>query len=85
MMRKSVRAQEAKEISAEICGQILRATLRAPTAGNLMLCSRVHVTDHNIKNRLAITRDNQPCIFGQAMYFRKFDPEFFGGMSNRCA
>ena len=37
--RKSVRAYEDRPIEPEIKAQILQATLRAPTAGNLMLYS----------------------------------------------
>jgi len=60
--RKSVRAYEPKEVSAEIKSEILNATLRAPTAGNMMLYSIIEVTDQKIKDKLAITCDNQPFI-----------------------
>src|SRR5512139_4334477 len=62
LKRKSVRAYEKREISAEVRAEILKATLRAPTAGNLMLYSIIEVTDQQIKDRLAITCDNQPFI-----------------------
>jgi FMN reductase (NADPH)/FMN reductase [NAD(P)H] len=62
MKRRSVRAYEEKAISAEIRTEILKATFRAPTAGNMMLYSIVEVTDQKIKDRLAITCDNQPFI-----------------------
>lgn len=62
MKRRSVRLYEEKEISADIRAEILKATLRAPTAGNMMLYSIVEVTDQKIKGRLAITCDNQPFI-----------------------
>jgi FMN reductase (NADPH)/FMN reductase [NAD(P)H] len=62
MKRRSVRAYEPKEISAEVRAEILKATLRAPTAGNLMLYSILEVTDQKIKDRLAVTCDNQPFI-----------------------
>ena len=62
MKRKSVRAYEDREISAEGRAEILKATLRAPTAGNLMLYSILDVTDQKIKECLAITCDNQPFI-----------------------
>ncbi|HLO18313.1 MAG TPA: nitroreductase family protein [Anaerolineales bacterium] len=62
MKRRSVRAYEEKEISADVKAEILKATLRAPTAGNLMLYSIVEVTDQKIKDRLAISCDNQPFI-----------------------
>jgi nitroreductase len=60
--RKSIRAYEQKEISADIRAEILKATLRAPTAGNMMLYSIMEVTDQKIKDKLAITCDNQPFI-----------------------
>jgi len=62
MKRRSVRAYEEKEISAEVRAEILQATLRAPTAGNMMLYSIVEVTDQKIKDRLAVSCDNQPFI-----------------------
>lgn len=62
MKRKSVRAFEKQEISPEIRANILKATLRAPTAGNMMLYSIVEVTDQKIKDQLAISCDNQPFI-----------------------
>lgn len=62
MKRKSIRAYENKEISAEVRAEILKATLRAPTAGNMMLYSIVDVTDQKIKDKLALTCDNQPFI-----------------------
>src|SRR5512140_1270042 len=62
MKRRSVRAYKQKEISAEVRAEILKATLRAPTAGNLMLYSIVEVTDQKIKDKLAVTCDHQPFI-----------------------
>lgn len=60
--RKSMRAYENREIEAEIKAEILKATLRAPTAGNMMLYSIVDVTDQKIKDKLAVTCDDQPFI-----------------------
>ena len=62
LKRKSVRAYEQKEISPAIKAQILQASLRAPTAGNMMLYSILDVTDQAIKDKLAKTCDNQPFI-----------------------
>ena len=62
LKRKSIRAYEQKEISPEIKNAILQATLRAPTAGNMMLYSIVDVTDQRIKDRLAVTCDDQAFI-----------------------
>jgi FMN reductase (NADPH)/FMN reductase [NAD(P)H] len=60
--RKSVRAYEGKEISKEVKEKILAATLRAPTAGNMMLYSIIEVKDQDAKEKLVRTCDNQPFI-----------------------
>jgi nitroreductase len=62
MQRKSVRAYEKRDVSPEIKIHILEATLRAPTAGNLMLYSIIEVNDQSKKGALAKTCDNQPFI-----------------------
>ena len=62
LKRKSIRAYEDREIEPDIKATILQATLRAPTAGNMMLYSVIDVTDQHIKDKLAITCDNQPFI-----------------------
>src|SRR5512146_2113976 len=92
MKRRSVRAYEPKEISAEVRAEILKATLRAPTAGNLMLYSIVEVTDQKIKDRLAITCDNQPFIARAPLvwlfladYQRWFDYFLVSGVEKLCS
>ncbi len=60
--RKSVRVYEKREIGAEVKDRILEATLRAPTAGNMMLYSIIEVSDQSAKETLAKTCDNQPFI-----------------------
>lgn len=62
MKRKSVRAYEERAISPEIRAGMLKATLRAPTAGNLMLYSILEITDQAMKDKLAVTCDNQSFI-----------------------
>ncbi|MGB8213649.1 MAG: nitroreductase family protein [Anaerolineales bacterium] len=62
LKRKSVRAYEKKAVPAEVRQELLQATLRAPTAGNLMLYSILEVTDQSVKEELAKTCDNQPFI-----------------------
>jgi len=91
MKRRSVRAYEEKEISADVRAEILKATLRAPTAGNMMLYSIVEVTDQKIKDRLAITCDNQPFIARAPMvwlfvadYQRWFDYFMASGVEELC-
>ena len=60
--RKSVRAYEEKGVSEEVREEILAATLRAPTAGNMMLYSIIEVKEQIKKDTLVRTCDNQPFI-----------------------
>lgn len=60
--RKSVRAYEEKTVPYEIKEEIIKAAMRAPTAGNMMLYSIIDITDQNLKNKLAETCDHQPFI-----------------------
>ena len=60
--RRSTRKYADTPISAEEKDAILQAALRAPTAGNMMLYSIIEVEDQALKNRLALTCDNQPFI-----------------------
>lgn len=60
--RKSVRVYEDREIGAEEKRLILNAALQAPTAGNMTLYTILDITEQSIKDRLAVTCDNQPFI-----------------------
>ena len=60
--RRSVRKYSERRISAEEKDQVLQATLRAPTAGNMMLYSIIEIEDQDLKNKLSITCDHQPFI-----------------------
>ncbi|HSL43400.1 MAG TPA: nitroreductase family protein [Anaerolineales bacterium] len=89
--RRSVRAYEERQISAEVRAEILKATLRAPTAGNMMLYSIVDVTDQRIKDQLAISCDNQPFIARAPMvwlfladYQHWFDYFLASGVNEIC-
>lgn len=62
LSRKSVRAFEDKSIPADIKQEILLAAMAAPTAGNQQLYTILDITDQTIKDRLAVTCDNQPFI-----------------------
>jgi nitroreductase len=91
LKRKSIRAYEQKEIEPEIKAEILKATFRAPTAGNMMLYSIVDVTDQKIKDKLAVTCDNQPFIAKAPMvwlfladYQRWFDYYVACGVEELC-
>lgn len=60
--RKSVRVYTEKEISAEDKNAILMAAVAAPTAGNQQLYTIIDITDQQLKDKLAVTCDNQPFI-----------------------
>ena len=60
--RKSVRVFTDREIAAEDKAAILRAATEAPTAGNQQLYTIIDVTDPALKDRLAVSCDNQPFI-----------------------
>jgi len=60
--RKSVRVYEKKPIPEDIKQEILLAAMAAPTAGNQQLYTILDITDQKIKDRLAITCDDQPFI-----------------------
>lgn len=62
MERKSTRIFLEKKISKEIKNKILEMTLRAPTAGNMMLYSIIDVTSQELKDKLVKSCDNQPMI-----------------------
>ena len=62
MNRKSVRVFEKKEISKENKEWILKAATAAPTAGNQQLYTILDITDQPLKDKLAVTCDNQPFI-----------------------
>jgi nitroreductase len=90
--RKSVRAYEAKEISKQVKDEILKATLRAPTAGNMLLYSIINVQDQNIKDTLAKTCDNQPFIAKAPLvllfladYQRWYDYYMVSGVKELCS
>lgn len=92
MKRRSVRAFEAREVPAEVRAEILRATLRAPTAGNLMLYSILEIADQTLKDRLALTCDNQPFIARSPLvwvfladYQRWYDVFRASGVEQDCA
>jgi len=89
--RKSVRAYKEKKISKEVKDTIFAATLRAPTAGNMMLYSIIEVKDQGTKDRLVKTCDNQPFIAKApfvllflADYQRWFDYFHVSGVEQLC-
>lgn len=60
--RKSVRVFEDKEITKECKEAILTAAIQAPTAGNQQLYTILDITDKELKEKLAVSCDNQPFI-----------------------
>lgn len=60
--RKSVRVYEERPVEPETKSAILRAALEAPTAGNMTLYSVIDVTSAELRERLAVSCDNQPFI-----------------------
>jgi nitroreductase len=60
--RSSTRAYDPAPLGDAEKQAILHATMRAPTAGNLMLYSIIEIEDQALKDRLAVTCDDQPFI-----------------------
>ena len=65
--RKSVRAYLDKPIPPEAKKAILEAACQAPTAGNQQLYTIIDVTNQQLKDRLAVSCDNQPFIAAAPM------------------
>jgi nitroreductase len=91
LKRRSIRAYEDREIAPEVRAEILKATLRAPTAGNLMLYSILEITEQSMKDKLAFTCDNQPFIARAPMvwifladYQRWYDYFLASGVEEIC-
>ena len=60
--RKSVRVYEDRAIEPEVKRAILEAAIQAPSAGNMALYTVLDITDQEIKDKLAVSCDNQPFI-----------------------
>jgi len=60
--RKSVRVFEERPLADEVKQAILHAATQAPTAGNQQLYTILDITDQALKDRLAVTCDDQPFI-----------------------
>lgn len=65
--RKSVRVYEDKPISLEDKRVILQSAMEAPTAGNQQMYTILDITDQDIKDKLAVSCDNQPFIAKASM------------------
>ena len=62
LARRSVRSYLDKPVPADVRYAVLEAAMRAPTAGNLMLYTIIEVDRQSLKDKLAVTCDNQPFI-----------------------
>ena len=89
--RKSVRAYEPRPVARAQRDAIVRAALRAPTAGNMMLYTILEIEDPAIKDRLAVTCDHQPFIATAPLvllfladYQRWFDFFRHSGVEDLC-
>jgi nitroreductase len=89
--RKSIRAYSNQPVTPEDKETIIQATLRAPTAGNMMLYSVIDVESQAIKDRLVETCDHQPFIAKApflllflADYQRWYDIYVAGGIEALC-
>ena len=60
--RKSVRKFSDRKISQEKIDAIIHSSVRAPTAGNQMLYSIIEIDDHDLKDHLVKSCDDQPFI-----------------------
>ena len=60
--RKSVRVYEDRPVEPEVKQAILEAAIQAPSAGNMALYTILDITDSVIKEKLAVSCDNQPFI-----------------------
>lgn len=60
--RQSTRAFLQKSIPENIKAEILQAAFEAPTAGGMMFYTILDITDQALKDKLAISCDDQPFI-----------------------
>jgi nitroreductase len=60
--RSSTRSYDPAPLTGAEKATVLHAALRAPTAGNQMLYSIVDIADQALKDKLAVTCDDQPFV-----------------------
>jgi FMN reductase (NADPH)/FMN reductase [NAD(P)H] len=60
--RRSTRLYDPTPLTEDEKSAILQAAMRAPTAGAMMLYTIIEVEDQALKDKLAVTCDNQPFI-----------------------
>ena len=90
--RRSVRKYAETPISRDEKDAILNSAMRAPTAGNMMLYTIIEVEEQQLKDRLAVSCDNQPFIASApyvlmfaADYQRWMDLFNYSGAESKCA
>ena len=60
--RTSLRWYNKKKISREHMGSLIEAAINAPTAGNMVMYSIIHIQNKETMKKLAISCDSQPFI-----------------------
>lgn len=60
--RRSVRQYKDQPLTPQEVQTIIHGAMRAPTAGNMMMYTILEVTEQSLKDKLAVTCDNQPFI-----------------------
>lgn len=60
--RVSLRHYDKKKISTEHMNKIIESAIEAPTAGNMVMYSIIHIQDKKTMQKLAISCDSQPFI-----------------------
>ena len=70
--RKSMRVFEEREIPETVKQEILSASIRAASAGNMALYTIIDVTDARLKRKLSVTCDNQPFIADYRRWYSAF-------------
>ncbi|MFA6689703.1 MAG: nitroreductase family protein [Sphaerochaetaceae bacterium] len=60
--RRTIRAYDDRPIDPKDLELLKEATLRAPSAGNMMYYSVIEAKDQTVKDKLAVFCDNQPMI-----------------------
>jgi len=90
--RRSTRNYSETPLTNEEKDAIVHASMRAPTAGNLMLYSIIEIEDPALKARLAVTCDDQPFIakapfvlLFAADYQRQYDYYQYCNVEELCA
>ncbi len=90
--RRSIRAYDERSLDRETVDLIIQMAMRAPTAGNLMLYSIIEIADQALKDKLAVSCDNQPFIAKAPLvllfvadYQRWFDYFLISDVEDLCA